>query len=222
MSSSTVMNIRFHYVRTAFLGLLLAAIPFTAQAQMFGERDLGSPLSKRPKPGMSVGAVTGNERYVRGNRDATDFVGSDSRDPSTFVGAAQGTTTGRVPTAVEGLRRRRVNEAQLNPPLQPRRPRQIAPPRIELGFTAPVRPLTATLSRISQSLQTPDGRFERVEVQVTGGTATMRGTVDSSADRSLAEALVQLEPAITDVQNELIVHPENGLPVRDEPPYRPR
>lgn len=200
----------------AALLLALAGGSQVAEAQLFGQRNLGTPLSRRPKPGTDVGAASGSERYIRGNRDKADFVGSDSRDPATFVGVAGGTTAGSVATAVEGIRPRQFNNARMNPVLPQRRTNQMYEPRLEIGFPVQERPSASTMARLSQVLQTPDGRFDRVEVHVTNRVATLKGNVDSPADRSLAETLVQFEPEISGVRNELQVHPDADIAPRIE------
>jgi hypothetical protein len=210
---------RLYLPRFVAVALIVLGATQVAEAQLFGQRTLGTPLSRRPKPGTEVGAASGSERYIRGNRSATDFIGSDTGDPSTFVGASQGTTTGRVPTAVENLQRRQFNAARANPVRPQRRPNQMYEPRLELGFVASEPPVNAILARLSQALQTPDGRFDGVEVQVSQRTATLRGIVGSNADKSLAEALVRFEPGISDVRNELVV--PRRLKTRDSTPPLP-
>ena len=198
--------------RHALIGLVLgllavACLPNASHAQLFGERTLSRPLSIRPKPGAGVGAVSGSERYIRGNRRPTDFIGSDSRDPRAFVGAQQGTTAGQVRAATEDLRRPQVNTAQLNPPLPPRGPRQMYPPKLELGFTVTAPPSDTIQTKVDRHLRSAEGRFPGVQVSVTAGLAKLTGTAGSVEDRRLAEALVQLEPGIEAVQNDLVVAP---------------
>ena len=45
--------------------------------------------------------VTGAERFVRGNRRITDFVGADSTEQRSFVGVQQGETEGRIISAIK-------------------------------------------------------------------------------------------------------------------------
>ncbi len=61
-----------------------------ANAQMFGQREIGGFLSRQQTPGavsnpaegmiQNSGSLTGTERFLRGNRRPTDFVGTDSGD----------------------------------------------------------------------------------------------------------------------------------------------
>jgi len=198
-----------HSVRAVGLvvTLLLVGHVAPAEAQLFGNRTLSSPLSRRTKPGETVGGLSGSERFLRGNRRATDFVGSDSRDPRSFVGEQQGTTAGRVRSATEGLRARRDQTRQLNPRYRKRATRDMYDPRLVVGFELTVRPREAARSSALRSFRTDaaNGRFGSIEISVNGRTATLAGSVASANDRSLAEALVLLEPGIGDVQNDLVV-----------------
>ena len=94
----------------AIVGIVMAAVLATveeAQAQLFGSRTLGQSLSRRARPGStSVGSVSGRERFMRSNRQRSDFVGTDSRERRGFVGAVQAATTGSIRSTTSGRRRR--------------------------------------------------------------------------------------------------------------------
>lgn len=123
-----------------------------ASAQLFGARSFGSPLQRQSRPqglgsaglddssaaaGAEAGAITGNERFLRGNRRANDFVGSDQAEANRFVGAGQVLQGGRVQSSVESLQGPQDAAAQLNQPFQPPPPGQPYPPRIEIAFEVP-------------------------------------------------------------------------------------
>jgi osmotically-inducible protein OsmY len=57
-------------------------------------------------------------------------------------------------------------------------------------------------------------RFGTVNVSVLGGTAILRGTVNSDEDRALAAQMAMLEPSISSVQNELRVAAPAAHPPR--------
>ena len=70
------------------LSMLILGLVFfdaaVAQAQLFGQRNLGQPLGRRARQAASMadtnadaGQVTGAERFIRGNRDRASFVGAD-------------------------------------------------------------------------------------------------------------------------------------------------
>ena len=93
--------------------LCVVGIADFADAQMFGSRPLGRPLSRRPSPGgaggMSqlddVGTLQGNERFIRANRTAADFVGPDLRELERFIGALQASArAAAAANSLQGLR----------------------------------------------------------------------------------------------------------------------
>lgn len=197
--------------------LLLAAGPWAsvASAQMFGSRQLGVLLSPGQTPGSvgnradaavnnPGGTITGAERFVRGARQATDFVGTDVGDRRSFVGMIQS----------------RMRRAQQLPPLQlkpepnvnqpaPQNEGSTAfyPPRLVLAPDMPELSTTAVQSSLARHLR----RSPRIqwtgpwEVTMEGRTAVLQGDVASPQDRALAEALVQFEPGVSQVQNDLRV-----------------
>ncbi len=65
--------------------LLPALVVSPAVAQLFGSRNLGQPLSRRPRPmevaNATAGQISGTERFLRGNRERTDFVARTSARP---------------------------------------------------------------------------------------------------------------------------------------------
>ena len=203
-------------------------------AQLFGPRTFGRPLSRRTGPGLSQqtssGTIQGSERFLRGNRGATDFVGSDSRDARRFVGNEQANPARRVRTAVEGLRERRSARTSLNRPRGPLKAGEVyeqlalsadmAPPDV----VPPGPPVTAV--ELSRRLTDSLARFgeARIGVSLAGRTAILRGTVASARQRELAKTMVLFEPGISQVQNQLVLSPAQGslqtlLP--PAPPLRP-
>lgn len=110
---------------------------------MFGPRTLGQPLSRQAGPaasdaaaGVEAGALTGAERFLRENRNATDFVGVDRAEANTFVGAGQVIQSGRVRSAIESLQNPPDLSSQLNRPWRPAAVRSPYAPRLELQFTS--------------------------------------------------------------------------------------
>ena len=102
------IQIRFPLFGALALGLLLMGssnlLGQMTTSGMFGSRTLGSPTSSRSGGGSagvgttleqlsSVGDITNSERFVRGARQAGQFVGSDTRDTG-FVGSVDSGATG--------------------------------------------------------------------------------------------------------------------------------
>jgi hypothetical protein len=205
-----------------------------AQAQLFGNRPVGGPVSRRPGaadarnsqaaegPALeAIGTmVDESARYVRGNREATDFVGTDSAEGSRFVGSQQSGLGEMVQSAVdEDFQVETIPDVnEVVEPVIPARLRLNAP-RLELGF-AP-RPRSSdtasvtVLRRLQSSLPALDPNS--FEVSVADGVATLRGTVVSERDRKMAMLLASFEPGIARVQNELTVAGPASVPPDSAP-----
>lgn len=132
------------------------------QAQMFGTRTLGQPLTAQPRPGLddvdvggeNVGSLTGSERFLRDNRSATDFVGVDQSEANTFVGAGQVIEGGRVRSAIETLQNPPDRAGQMNQIWQASAPRAPYPPRLQVNFEVP------KVERFWSDQRPPLGHFE--------------------------------------------------------------
>jgi hypothetical protein len=112
--------IRYTLSTAVFLVAAMIGQDFV-QAQMFGERTLGRPLSIQEGAAEmeSAGTLTGRERFLRENRPATAFVGPDIRELQRFIGSLQAQVRGRVQPSTQGLRRRVDRSAEINQPLGP-------------------------------------------------------------------------------------------------------
>lgn len=185
-------------VPIAFLmGLVFASICHDCQAQMFGEQPVGSQ-----------GVLRGNERFIRGNRSRRDFVGSNRSDQTGFVGAQQALATGRVRPATEGLRIDQTNPNRINRPLAPQPPRGMYYPKLDVDWSLSKetsRTIQARSEQIDVRLQE---RFQRIsgsqaQLIMDNSVAVLRGQVDSKARSELLEQLLEFEPGIDDVRNEL-------------------
>lgn len=86
---------------------------------------------------------------------------------------------------------------------------QAAPPELRPGFQYE-RPSSVRLAaKLSRQLSASP-RIERIspiQVQIQGQTAVLNGVVASQYDRRVAEQVVRLEPAISDVRNNLTIRP---------------
>lgn len=214
-----------HRIAWMLVAALLAASE-CAEAQMFGQRELGGFLSRQTPPGSvsnpaeamihDSGSLTGTERFLRGNRRTTDFIGTDMGDDRRFVGATQARQMRSLPAAatVRETILPEVNRAQNEGNLaqRPYPPQLVLAPELSGPTTmAVVSALETHLSRSSIRWTKP------FEVSLLGRTAVLTGAVASERDRALAEALVRFEPGISDVQNDLQVAPPGLQPVFPEP-----
>jgi hypothetical protein len=167
--------------------------------------------------GSGAGEISGNERYVRGNRQG-QFVGAGSEDARS-VGVSQapgGNTGGRSQqfgmifsggnNPLGQLLQNSFN-SQFGRQGQGQSRTQIRVP-ISLGFTPQPVPTAA----LTAQFQTRLGKLpalktvEPIEVSLEGDTVILRGKVASEGDRQLVQALALLEPGVAKVQNELQVH----------------
>jgi hypothetical protein len=220
-----------------------------SRAQLFGDRALGHVTMPRtrqtgapsigsaaksfnlsPKSSASSGAAASpfegvgmpdpTARYMRGNRDAADFVGADSRDTHGFVGMQQAENNSDAPTTGGPVRVQTGPDANRGQPAASRVAGRMYAPRLRVGFdlaprhvgSVPQDPAARGVDvnqeltlRLGSSL--PLGGTDWVEVSLVGGKATLRGEIESERIRRLAGLLLLLEPGISNVQNELKVRP---------------
>lgn len=198
-----------------------------ALGQMFGNRSLGTPVANptasataaRTATGTATGSsvsqgatVSEGARFLRKNRNAQAFVGADAQDASHFVGT-QEMQDGITPI-LNDLRSRTAAAAAANRQLQasastPVQKTSMYPPRLEVSFAYSPRPTSNLSTVLLQRLKSCSG-FQPtgpIEVSLAGRTATLRGTVASEWDRSLAQQMLLFEPGISLVQNELTIQP---------------
>jgi len=161
------------------------------------------------------GMATGDERFLRENREAGQMVGT----PVTGVGATRGTASatnqgGRAAGGQNPFGRlgnmfgnqfgnqfRSMMGGRYNTRQQLRIP-------VRLGFTATARPEPSAISgRVQNRLQRIPGvrKMGAVSVEMDGSTAVLRGQVSTEHDRELVSRLLLFEPGISDVRDELQV-----------------
>ena len=181
------------------------------QAQIFGERTLRGALSPGKWPGSAGATVTGSERFVRGNRGATDVVGVDRRTKRNVVGSQQsGAARRRSSTA--GLRSGKAATGSLNPRRRAASKTGRYEPRLQVAFNFAARPPNelreALAKRLNQAINVPETSapaIRSVRVTLRGKTAVLSGKVGSPEDRILLGHLVSFEPGVARVQNDLTI-----------------
>lgn len=180
---------------------------------LFGQRDLGSSIGKRPGPGATAaagsatsGSLDASRRFIRNSRTANDFVGSNTSAEATtgFVGSQGVATT--ATSSVAGL----TEEAR--PPInRPRivRPTGLYPERLTLKDDAIRQPQSATAQpQLSEGLVSfIQSHSMTIEVSSEDHSAVLRGAVASERDRQMTQLLVMFEPGIQKVENRLTVDP---------------
>ncbi len=204
--------------KLALVTLIALTYQSEAAAQLFGQRSFGRTPLRRAQPSEQIGQISGSERFLRGNRRATDFVGRDSSERRSFVGVEQGAMQGRVRSAVSNLRPAR--EPSVNrPPAPPASRQQPYPPRLTIDFRYTPRSTESVRSTLQRRLADSPGikNLGPVEVRLENRTAILEGEVASEHDRVLAEQLARLEPGISQVRNLLrVAEPLEGVPARRE------
>jgi hypothetical protein len=184
---------------------------------LFGERNLGSSftpgsrtltgtptgggLESTDAAGSGAGLLSGNERFVRGNREAGEFVGSDAQDTQNpFSQVGQG---GAAPLAGLGqlIAAGQANQPNIN------NAKSLVQPVLKIGFPQRQPNTTAIASelsaRITRRLKSAPG--EPAVVVIKNRVATLQGSVATAHDRRLAELMASLEPGVSRVVNELVV-----------------
>ena len=212
------------------LTIAMVATGHRADAQMFGQRTLGGFLSRRNPPGAlnnpaegmidGGGALTGSERFIRGNRRVTDYIGTDTGDRRNFVGVTQARQPRTPPAAATVLEPKlpEVNRA----PTESTSSNRPYPPRLVLAPDLSGPTPRAVVSAVEEHLlKSPIRWLSPLEVSLKGRTAVLRGEVGSVRDRELAEALARFEPGVSDIQNDLRVAPVGSTPSRPALPLEP-
>ena len=191
--------------------LLFICASNCCEAQMFGARSTGRPLSRQTAPGTpgSTGTIQGGERFIRGNRGAGDFVGNSALDRTRFVGLINAQNQIMLPDSAVTSATRADRGPQINTPIKTRAINTLYEPVLELGF-APEIESTERLSlqaqtRIDQAFSLRFGNQISALVEVR--TAILRGEVGAAEDSRLAEVMASMEPGISVVQNELTIRP---------------
>jgi osmotically-inducible protein OsmY len=206
---------------------------------LFGSRSLGQGTTSRSgssfggsgasaAPGNAVeqaqadaGQASGDERFIRENRQPGAFVGADTADTTTFFGQSQGAAlSGLEQFASAAAQRDFQNQnSNSNSRIQLR-------PKLVLGFRPPAAASRDIRVRFSQRLaKLPQLEIlENVEVAIVGRTAVLRGRVATDYDRQMIAQIASLEPGVAVVQNDLQVGQANSqqqsdvLPLAEQAP----
>ena len=200
--------------------LVLVADGAVANAQLFGQRNLGRPLSRASRAGATIselntdaGQVTGTERFIRGNRDRASFVGADQSETQSFVGSQQASTSGVIVSSTAGIEPPPDRSDEINQAIEAPNEKKMYLPKVVLSaeFVAESRAVAAR--RVTQQLQRSmmSALQQPIEVLVEGESAILRGVVKSAKEKRLAETLVLFEPGIWKVDNRLVVRPDSSV-----------
>ena len=199
-----------------FITLVAIVDLSAANAQLFGRpRNLGRPLSNQNGPSAQedVGTLSGNERFLRGNRGRSAFVGADRNEGQGFVGNVEARTSGTIVSSIAGMTPARDQSTQINQPLTSAAAGELSLPKLRLNLGSPPRPPIADMSvfnrvQYAASLVVPVG----ISTSVVGRTAILRGLARSVEERNLVETMVSFEPGISRIENLIETPPPAPLP----------
>lgn len=173
-----------------------------------------------------AGQMTGNERFLRQNRDPGQLVGGSSQG----VGNLRGQTdaTGQGASGMFGNQggfnnfnsmNNLFNAAGMYNSLSRQRqqlrvPLRLGPNSFPFSAAAPAATATGPNLRVQSRLARIPQLKDRgaVQVEMEGKVAVLRGAVASQHEWDLIERLVLLEPGIENVRNELQVAPPLPAP----------
>jgi hypothetical protein len=160
----------------------------------------------------TAGSIDETARYLRENRQAADFVGTDLGEARGFVGSQQATALGgeaEITSAIDEFQLELSPDANVTAePVVPART-GMYPPRLQVSFDFQPRPQGEVSTKLAGRLGSilSLGESSSIEVLVEGDVAILRGEVASERDRRMAGLIVLLEPGIADSRNELTVNP---------------
>ena len=191
------------------LALLLSAE--SAQAQLFGNRSVGSPLRSRTSPMSNMsnqettGQLQGTERFVRGNRSRNDFVGSDRGELSGFVGSQQAIGVGRVRTTAEDFRVEAANTRNMNRAIPAQPTKGMYYPRLKMPSIETAR-RTHRNALLHPKLTTRVQRIlgDGVSVRVRDRVAILEGTANSTEKLRLLQTMLLFEAGIDKVRMSML------------------
>ena len=191
------------------LALLLSAE--SAQAQLFGNRSVGSPLRSRTSPMSNMsnqettGQLQGTERFVRGNRSRNDFVGSDRGELSGFVGSQQAIGVGRVRTTAEDFRVEAANTRNMNRAIPAQPTKGMYYPRLKMPSIETAR-RTHRNALLHPKLTTRVQRIlgDGVSVRVRNRVAILEGTANSTEKLRLLQTMLLFEAGIDEVRTSML------------------
>ena len=168
------------------------------------------------------GTITGNERFLRENREVGQVIGGTTEGVGLIRGAEVTTTSqaGRGGTNLFGSGRSGFGNLfnqlnQFNANANRNTQRQLRRVPFELGFKPPQ---LAPPAQLSEQIQTRLDRIPQlrkmgqVSLNLEGQTAVIRGQVENANDRDLVARLVMMEPGVSDVRNELTLAGEPAPP----------
>lgn len=153
------------------------------------------------------GLARQDSRFVRGNRQKGDFVGSNRTELKGFVGATQAVGVGTAPVAADNVR---IETGSL-------RTNRALPPMGKSGMYYPKLDLNSLVEDRESELIANPRRFEQLQERVRertnsvvsirseAGEVVVQGEVMSKRESELIETILGFEPGVDRVRNELVI-----------------
>lgn len=177
-------------------------------------------------PSTITGQVSGNERFLRENREAGQLVGGGGEGVGNMRGATD--SAGQGSSSMFGNQSRFsssnpmmnsfMNSGMFNAMSRQRQqlrvPLRLGPNGVSFSSTAPAVATGPNLRVQNHLARSPHLKNPgSVKVEMEGQVAILRGEVGTQHERDLVARLVLLEPGIADVRNELQVPSAAPVPV---------
>ena len=151
---------------------------------------------------LSTTSGSSNNGGFVGSGSGTDFIGSSSN--GTTSGQRSSTRSSYSSSGSRNTSNRSAGQQYGGRSGSMNRNTQVQPV-YTLGFTAPKRDagtVSVTLdSRLSNVAR--NNRLNAMQINVSEGIATVRGTVASEHDRKVVENMIRLQPGVTEIRNEI-------------------
>ena len=204
-------------IQRSTAGGRMGANPSSVRNRVAGTPGFANPPNPGGNPG-NTGGSTGpgsdnpgglarqDSRFIRGNRQRGDFVGSNRSDLTGFVGSTQAVGVGNVPSATSTLRIETAS-ARPNRPLGPLGKKGMYYPKLDLESLDQGEPEVLVPSNQFGEIQE---RLRQqgnpgIQVGLESGVAVLRGEGATERDSELIEAMLGFEPGVDRIRNELRV-----------------
>ncbi|MCY3005638.1 MAG: BON domain-containing protein [Planctomycetota bacterium] len=192
----------------------LGSNPSSVRNRVASTPGVANPPNTGSNAGGGAGPGTNNpgglakpdSRFVRGNRQRGDFVGSNRSDLNGFVGSTQAVGVGNVAAATNTMRLE-TGSAKANRPLGPLGKKGMYYPKLDLssfdeGETEVLVP-SSQLSQIEERIRQQGNAG--IQLRLEAGVAVLRGEVATKRDSELIESMLGFEPGVDRIRNELKV-----------------
>jgi len=183
--------------------------PTGAPPMNMGQPNPGNNPAATTRPGENNpgGLARQDSRFIRGNRQRGDFVGSNRTELKGFVGASQAVGVGSPPIATSNLRIE-TGDPRANRPLGPLGKSGMYYPKLDVSSMVDDQDIEQIadprrFERLQERVRERTDAAVRIEQE--GGVVVLRGEVSSKRESDLIETMLGFEPGVDRVRNELVI-----------------